>query len=413
LQGEGLIPETLDQHLIDLQGGMSREDAFRQIHVPQTRAALDAAVLRLKFEELFFIQLQLLKQKLLMQQSLRGQVFSNVGDHFNSFYSDHLPFELTEAQKRVVKEIRKDMVTGHQMNRLVQGDVGSGKTLVALLSMLIALDNGFQSAFMAPTEILAQQHYTTLVKFLEGLPITIRLLTGSVKTAERRSILMALKAGEIHIIVGTHALLEDRVVFDKLGLVVIDEQHGCSLHHDGSVLEPIRRRGHVLARGIDKLGLARVNAGRHGPRAQALAVVPGGLRGLEFNHGGTRASQLLQSVAREVLPEELQCVTGRDGVEILQGGLGIVGESVDHLPQLHDGQPGVGEVLFGRRRDAGSWLRRGRRGRVRGRRRGARHNQQWQRQRDRTPSQGVRVQQHRLLLHLPEVRKRAVGGHPG
>ena len=224
-QGEGLIPETLDQQLVDLQGGMSREEAFRQIHVPQTKSALDAAVLRLKFEELFFIQLQLIKQKLLMQQSLRGQVFSQVGSHFNSFYNDHLPFELTGAQKRVVKEIRKDMVTGHQMNRLVQGDVGSGKTLVALLSMLIALDNGFQSAFMAPTEILAQQHYATLVKFLDGLPITVRLLTGSVKTAERRSILLALKAGEIHIIVGTHALLEDRVVFDKLGLVVIDEQH--------------------------------------------------------------------------------------------------------------------------------------------------------------------------------------------
>lgn len=225
IQGEALITETLDQRLIDLQGGMGREEAFRQIHVPKDQQHLDAAILRLKFEELFFIQLQLLKQKLLMQHSLRGQVFDHVGDHFNSFYKDHMPFELTGAQKRVIKEIRKDMMTGHQMNRLVQGDVGSGKTLVALLSMLIALDNGFQSAFMAPTEILAQQHYSTLIKFLGELPITVRLLTGSAKTADRRSILTALKAGEIHIIVGTHALLEDRVVFHKLGLVVIDEQH--------------------------------------------------------------------------------------------------------------------------------------------------------------------------------------------
>ena len=224
-QLEGQLPEVLSTELVEWLGGVSREQAIRQVHAPQDQARLDAALHRLKFEELFFIQLQLLEQKLLLQQSLRGNVFASVGEHFNRFYQEHLPFELTGAQKRVVKEIRKDMGSGHQMNRLVQGDVGSGKTLVGLLSMLIALDNGFQSALMAPTEILAQQHFATISRFVEGLPIEVRLLTGNTKQAERKSILTALAQGAIHIVVGTHALLEDRVVFQRLGLVVIDEQH--------------------------------------------------------------------------------------------------------------------------------------------------------------------------------------------
>ncbi|MBX2974386.1 MAG: DEAD/DEAH box helicase, partial [Flavobacteriales bacterium] len=202
-QVEGHLGEVLSAELVEWLGGMSREQAFRQVHAPQDQARLDAALRRLKFEELFFIQLQLLEQKLLLQQSLRGNVFASVGDHFNRFYQHHLPFELTGAQKRVVKEIRKDMGSGHQMNRLVQGDVGSGKTLVGLLSMLIALDNGFQSALMAPTEILAQQHFATISRFVEGLPIVVRLLTGNTKQAERKSILTALAMGEIHLIVGT------------------------------------------------------------------------------------------------------------------------------------------------------------------------------------------------------------------
>lgn len=221
----GLLPETLSKEVVEMLGGIGREEAIRQVHAPQDQDRLDLATRRLKFEELFFIQLQLLKQKLLLQQSLRGNVFAQVGTHFNTFYERHLPFPLTGAQKRVVKEIRKDMGTGRQMNRLVQGDVGSGKTLVGLLSMLIALDNGFQSALMAPTEILAQQHFNTICRFLEGMPVVVRLLTGNTRTAERRSILTALQHGEVHIIVGTHALLEDRVQFQRLGLVVIDEQH--------------------------------------------------------------------------------------------------------------------------------------------------------------------------------------------
>ena len=222
---QGQLPETLNPSLVQWLGGVSREEAFRQVHAPQDQLKLDAAIKRLKFEELFFIQLLLLKQKQELQKHVRGNIFRHVGEHFNRFYNDHLPFELTGAQKRVVKEIRKDMATGGQMNRLVQGDVGSGKTLVGLLAMLIALDNGFQSVLMAPTEILAQQHFATISRFLEGMPVVVRLLTGSTKTAERKSILAALQAGEVHLIMGTHALLEDRVVFNKLGLAVIDEQH--------------------------------------------------------------------------------------------------------------------------------------------------------------------------------------------
>ncbi|MBK8499556.1 MAG: ATP-dependent DNA helicase RecG [Flavobacteriales bacterium] len=221
----GQLPETLGRDQLQLLGGMGREEAFRQVHAPRDPGLLEAARRRLKFEELFFIQLGLLRQKQLAQRTQHGHVFDRVGDLVNSFYTTQLPFELTGAQKRVVKEIRKDMGSGRQMNRLLQGDVGSGKTLVGLLCMLIALDNGFQGALMAPTEILAQQHFTTLTRMLGSMPIEVRLLTGSTKAAERRSILDALRLGAVHIIVGTHALLEDRVVFHKLGLVVIDEQH--------------------------------------------------------------------------------------------------------------------------------------------------------------------------------------------
>ncbi|MBK9759535.1 MAG: ATP-dependent DNA helicase RecG [Flavobacteriales bacterium] len=219
------LPETLNPDLVTLLGGISRMDAFRHAHAPRDQRLLDEATRRLKFEELFFIQLQLLKQKVLMARSVHGVRFTKVGTLLNDFYSKHLPFEPTNAQKRVVKEIRKDMGSGRQMNRLVQGDVGSGKTLVALLSMLISLDNGYQCAFMAPTEILAQQHFATLSRMLKEMPLEVRLLTGSTKTAERRSLLAALKSGHIHLLIGTHALLEDPVVFHKLGLVVIDEQH--------------------------------------------------------------------------------------------------------------------------------------------------------------------------------------------
>lgn len=225
LSPELSMPETLNAELIQWSGGISRDAAFRQVHAPQDQRKLDMAVRRLKFEELFYIQLQLVMQQRIVQRTVKGHVFGQVGELLNSFYKDHIPFTPTNAQKRVVREIRKDMGSGRQMNRLVQGDVGSGKTLVALLSMLIALDNGFQAAFMAPTEILAQQHFRTLSELLKVMPVEVRLLTGSTRSAARKSLLSALRTGHIGILVGTHALLEDAVEFERLGLVVIDEQH--------------------------------------------------------------------------------------------------------------------------------------------------------------------------------------------
>ena len=219
------IPETLSQEVIKRFHLISREEALKQIHFPQNAEALNKAEFRLKFEELFFIQLKLLKQKGIRERKFRGFVFSKVGEYFNDFYNKHLPFELTNAQKKVIKEIRLDMGSGRQMNRLLQGDVGSGKTMVALMSMLIALDNGFQACLMAPTEILAQQHFETISKLLMPLTIKVGLLTGSNKVKERRLIHEQLQSGEMHILIGTHALLEDEVQFKNIGLVVIDEQH--------------------------------------------------------------------------------------------------------------------------------------------------------------------------------------------
>lgn len=219
------VPETLSQEIMQAEGLMSRREALRAIHFPRTTDELAQARYRMKFEEFFFMQLALLRRKVIRQSKLTGYVFNKVGDYFNTFYSKYRPFELTGAQKRVVKEIRRDVATGYQMNRLVQGDVGSGKTMVALLSMLMALDNGFQACMMAPTEILAAQHYQSLSRMLAGMPIRVALLTGSTKGAARREILEGIRSGEIHILVGTHALIEDTVVFANLGLAVIDEQH--------------------------------------------------------------------------------------------------------------------------------------------------------------------------------------------
>ena len=219
------IPETLSPAIIERFQLMQREEAVKQIHLPQHPEMLKRAEFRLKFDELFFIQLKLLKQKGLRERNVRGNVFSKVGDYFNDFFNKHLPFELTGAQKRVIKEIRLDMGSGRQMNRLVQGDVGSGKTLVALMNMLIALDNGFQSCLMAPTEILANQHFETISGLLQPLNIKVGLLTGSTRTKARRILHEQLQNGEMQILIGTHALLEDVVQFKNIGLVVIDEQH--------------------------------------------------------------------------------------------------------------------------------------------------------------------------------------------
>lgn len=224
-QVTGFIPEVLPQQLIEKKRLISRNDAYVKIHTPNTAADIEDATRRLKYEEHFFFQLKLLRNKRLRETSSKGYVFANIGALFNDFYNNHLPFPLTNAQKRVIKEIRKDMATGRQMNRLLQGDVGSGKTIVALMVMLIALDNGYQACLMAPTEILAAQHYTTLKSLLGDMPVNMVLLTGSSKTTERRNIYSGLKNGTIQIAVGTHALIEDKVQFANLGLCIIDEQH--------------------------------------------------------------------------------------------------------------------------------------------------------------------------------------------
>lgn len=225
LQVKESIYETLSADIIENLKLIPRKDALLNIHFPQDQNILDRARARLKFEELFFIQLNLLKLKLLRIEKIKGHQFTVVGDYLNDFFHKNLPFELTNAQKKVVKEIRADIGSGKQMNRLLQGDVGSGKTLVALMSMLIALDNNYQASLMAPTEILAKQHFKSISKMLAGLGIEIKLLTGSTKTAKRKEIHEGLKNGSLQILVGTHALLEDIVQFKNLGLVVIDEQH--------------------------------------------------------------------------------------------------------------------------------------------------------------------------------------------
>ena len=217
------LPENLPASL--LKDLLSRWEAYRQIHFPQSQALYKKALKRLVFEELFIAQVRLNLVKIDRHKNSRGHKFEVVGDYFNNFYNHHLPFELTGAQKRVIKEIRQDTARGYQMNRLLQGDVGSGKTMIALLSMLIAADNGFQSCMMAPTEILAQQHYAGLSELLKGMPLEIALLTGSTKTAERRRILQGLLDDTIHFVVGTHAIIEEIVQFKNLGLAVIDEQH--------------------------------------------------------------------------------------------------------------------------------------------------------------------------------------------
>ena len=219
------LEETLSPHLISKLNLPTREQSFSDVHHPKDAKALVRAQKRLKFEEFFFLQLHLLKLKLTRIQKSKGYAFENLGDGFNDFYKKYLPFELTNAQKRVLKEIRNDVRNPQQMNRLLQGDVGSGKTLVALLSMLMAVDNNYQTCLMAPTEILAQQHYQSIAEYLKKMNVKVALLTGSTKTKDRKLLHEQLEKGDIDLLIGTHALLEDTVKFKNLGLVVIDEQH--------------------------------------------------------------------------------------------------------------------------------------------------------------------------------------------
>ncbi|MDQ3550907.1 MAG: ATP-dependent DNA helicase RecG [Bacteroidota bacterium] len=223
--GSKEIPENLPDNILEKGQLMDRFGAVKQIHFPSANQEYNLALRRLKFEELFIAQIRLILIRSERHRLSRGVVFTKVGDHFNTYYKDHLPFELTGAQKRVIKEIRKDTASGHQMNRLLQGDVGSGKTVVALLTMLLAIDNGYQCCFMAPTEILSQQHFASIKEQLNDISLEIRLLTGSTKSAERKKTLQLLADGEVKILIGTHAIIEEVVQFKNLGLAIVDEQH--------------------------------------------------------------------------------------------------------------------------------------------------------------------------------------------
>ena len=242
----GVISETLPCYLVERLSMVSLDEALRAAHYPATANELTQANYRLKFEELFYVQMSVLRYARLRQGSIRGHVFSRVGEYFNTFYTHNLPFQLTEAQKRVIREMHADMKSGRQMNRLVQGDVGSGKTMVALMTMLIALGNGFQACIMAPTEILAEQHLETFRKMLGTMPVRVELLTGMVKGKRRKAVMEGLQTGEVQILVGTHAVIEDNVQFRNLGLVVIDEQHRFGVAQRAKLWEKNLTPPHVL-----------------------------------------------------------------------------------------------------------------------------------------------------------------------
>lgn len=250
LETQAKFSETLPQYLLDELKLIPKNAALFNIHFPKSPELLAKAQFRLKFEELFFIQLQLITKNLVRKHKIKGHPFTVIGENFNNFYKNHLPFELTNAQKKVLKEIRNDLGSNAQMNRLLQGDVGSGKTIVALMAMLIALDNGFQSCLMAPTEILANQHFNGLTELLNpetsGLNINIKILTGSTKTSERKIIHEELENGSLHILIGTHALLEDKVQFQNLGLAIIDEQHRFGVEQRSKLWKKNEIPPHVL-----------------------------------------------------------------------------------------------------------------------------------------------------------------------
>lgn len=246
IETQANFSETLPSYLLDELKLIPKNAALFNIHFPKSADLLAKAQFRLKFEELFFIQLQLITKNLVRKHKIKGHPFEKVGDNFNNFYQNHLPFELTNAQKRVLKEIRNDLGSNAQMNRLLQGDVGSGKTIVALMCMLLAKDNGFQSCLMAPTEILATQHFNGLTELAEELNISIKLLTGSTKTADRKIIHEALENGSLDILIGTHALLEDKVQFQNLGLAVIDEQHRFGVEQRSKLWKKNEIPPHVL-----------------------------------------------------------------------------------------------------------------------------------------------------------------------
>ena len=295
------LPETLPDFITHRLHLVSRDEAFRNIHYPHSHQELQKAQVRLKFEELFYVQLNILRYASDQRRKYRGYVFNRVGEIFNSFYANNLPFSLTGAQKRVMHEIRADMCSGKQMNRLLQGDVGSGKTLVALMTMLIALDNGFQACMMAPTEILAEQHLQTIRAFLKGMDIRVELLTGIVKGKKRQAILDALACGEVQILVGTHAIIEETVQFAHLGLAVIDEQHRFGVAQRAKLWSKSLNPPHVLVMTATPI-----------PRTLAMTIygdldvsvideLPPGRKPIQTLHKfDTQLTSLYQSIRRQI-----------------------------------------------------------------------------------------------------------------
>lgn len=295
------LPETLPSFITERLHLISRGIAFRLIHYPHSHQDMQKAQVRLKFEELFYVQLNILRYAHDQRHKFRGYIFNRVGEIFNSFYAHNLPFELTGAQKRVMHEIRADMCSGRQMNRLLQGDVGSGKTLVALMTMLIALDNGFQACLMAPTEILAEQHLQTIREFLKGMDIRVELLTGIVKGKKRESILQDLAVGNIQILVGTHAVLEDPVVFSHLGIAVIDEQHRFGVAQRAKLWSKSENPPHILVMTATPI-----------PRTLAMTIygdldvsvideLPPGRKPIQTLHKyDTQLTTLYQSIRRQI-----------------------------------------------------------------------------------------------------------------
>ena len=295
------LPETLPDFITKRLHLASRDEAFRHIHYPHSHQELQKAQVRLKFEELFYVQLNILRYASDQRRKYRGYVFSRVGEIFNCFYKNNLPFSLTEAQKRVMHEIRADMCSGRQMNRLLQGDVGSGKTLVALMTMLIALDNGFQACMMAPTEILAEQHVQTIREFLKGMDIRVELLTGIVKGKKRQAILDALACGEVQILVGTHAIIEETVQFAHLGIAVIDEQHRFGVEQRAKLWNKSQNPPHVLVMTATPI-----------PRTLAMTIygdldvsvideLPPGRKPIQTLHKfDTQLTTLYQSIRRQI-----------------------------------------------------------------------------------------------------------------
>ena len=295
------LPETLPDFIIQERHLMGRNEAFRAVHYPQNARDLERARLRLKFEELFYVQLNILRYASDHRRKYRGYIFSQVGEVFNSFYHNNLPFPLTEAQKRVIREIRKDMGSGRQMNRLLQGDVGSGKTLVALMSMLIAIDNGYQACIMAPTEILAEQHLQTIMQFLKGMDLRVALLTGIVKGKRREEVLEGLLDGTIHILVGTHAVIEDTVQFARLGFVVVDEQHRFGVAQRAKLWSKSENPPHVLVMTATPIPRTLAMTLYGDLDVSVIDELPPGRKPVQTNHViDTRMSTLYDGIRQQI-----------------------------------------------------------------------------------------------------------------